>query len=91
MANPHDSSEDIPDSIRFSEDDWQRLRAEYPTDRPISESGGASAEKNGTSNQSLIKLMKTDLKTAAEDIKAILPCLPEKERERFIREFGEML
>lgn len=91
MANPHGSSENIPDSIRFSEDDWQRLRTEYPTDRPISESGGAGAEKNGTSNQSLIKLMKTDLKTAAEDIKTILPCLPEKERERFIREFGEML
>lgn len=91
MANPHDSGENIPDSIRFSEKDWQRLRAEYPTDRPISESDGASVEKNGTSNQSLIRLIKTDLKSATEDIKNILPCLPEKERERFIREFGERL
>lgn len=91
MASPHDSSENIPDSIRFSEQDWQRLRAEYPVDRPISESSGADTEQSEPSDQSLIKLIKTDLKTAAEDIKNILPCLPEKERERFIREFGEML
>ncbi|MEL6355172.1 MAG: hypothetical protein AAFR58_26035 [Cyanobacteria bacterium J06627_28] len=90
MASPYDSSENIPDSIRFSEQDWQRLRAEYPADGPISESG-ADTEKNKPSDQSLIKLIKTDLKAAAEDIKNILPCLPEKERERFIREFGEMM
>ncbi|MEL6490439.1 MAG: hypothetical protein AAFQ95_10790 [Cyanobacteria bacterium J06621_3] len=91
MANPHDSSENIPDSIRFSEKDWQRLRADYPMDRRISESDGVSVEENGTSNQSLTKLIKIDLKSATEDIKNILPCLPEKERERFIREFGERL
>lgn len=87
MANSHlSSNDDIPDSIRFSDEDWQHLRSEYPVQDSIQ-----PANDSDTSEQSLLNLVKTNLAIAAEDLKKILPCLPEKERDRFIQEFGSML
>ena len=78
-----DSSSQVPDSVTFPDELWQRLRRDHPIHQP--------EEDNSSSDNSLMNLMGTSLEPAAEEIKKILPCLPEKERNRFIREFGAIL
>ena len=83
MANLYPSSnDDIPDSIVFSDQEWQRLRSEYSVEASIS-----SADRRET----LERLLTINLAIAAKDLKKILPCLPNKERDRFLQEFGSLL